>query len=339
MTPLQFEAAYAPVWQALDEALREPAGPPVRNRLMRGRTARPLGGARLSELYRRTCEHLALAQARAYPLHLIQRLEDLTQRAHRLIYQQRDHGLAALGQLVRVDFPQSVRAHRWYLLVASLLFGLPLLLTAWAAWRDPGFILHVAPASQVREYDAMYGDADGALGRLRSADTDWRMFGYYVLHNIGIGFQCFAGGIFFGVGSVFYLLYNGTLIGGLAGYLTARGHGENFYAFVVTHSAFELTAIVLAGAAGLRLGHALLAPGRRTRLDALQHAARDAIVVVYGVVGLLVIAAAVEAFWSSARWVAPEVKYGLGAACWVAVLAYLGWQGRPARAERDVDAG
>jgi len=125
----------------------------------------------------------------------------------------------------------------------------------------------------------------------------------------------------------------------VAGYLTARGHGENFYSFVVTHGAFELTAIVLAGAAGLRLGHALLAPGRRTRLEALKHAAGDAIVVVYGVIGMLVLAAAIEAFWSSARWVLPWVKYTVGALCWALVAAYLGWQGKPRHSPKAPDAG
>ena len=103
---------------------------------------------------------------------------------------------------------------------------------------------------------------------------------------------------------------------------------ENFLSFVVTHSAFEITAIILAGAAGLRLGHAWLAPGRFARLEAVKHAAREAVIIVYGVIGLLLIAAGVEAFWSSARWVAPSVKYTVGAMCWTLVIAYLGWQGR-----------
>jgi hypothetical protein len=64
-------------------------------------------------------------------------------------------------------------------------------------------------------------------------------------------------------------------------------------------------------------------------MESIKRAAREAVVVVYGVIGLLLIAAAVEAFWSSARWVAPQVKYGVGAACWALVLAYLAWQGRP----------
>ena len=143
------------------------------------------------------------------------------------------------------------------------------------------------------------------------------------------------------IGSAFFLVFNGLQGGAVGGYLTARGHGEAFYSFIVTHSAFELTAIVMSGAAGLRLGHALIAPGRRTRLEALRHASSHAIVVMYGVIAFLLIAAAVEAFWSSARWVAPEVKYGVGAACWALVIAYLGWQGRPRRAVdgKGPDAG
>jgi uncharacterized membrane protein SpoIIM required for sporulation len=340
MTPLQFETAYAPLWQelraALDLAERVPTARATKGDLpgqagmpKSKRTKPVLDGARLSELYRRACEHLALAQARAYPIHLTQPLEQLTHRAHRVIYQQHDYGVARFRRWALVDFPQAVRAHRNYLLLACVLFVLPLLSTAWACYKDPGFILHLVDVWTVQEFDSMYNDSSHALGRTRSADTDWQMFGFYIMHNIGIGFQCFAGGLFAGLGSIYCLVFNGVQIGGVAGYLTARGYSENFYSFVVTHAAFELTAIVLAGAAGLRLGHALVAPGRYSRTESLKRAAADAVVVVYGVIAMLVLAAAIEAFWSSARWVAPAVKYGVGATCWVFVIAYLGWQGRP----------
>ena len=332
MTPLQFEKNHSATWAELETVLDHLDGLKKIKKPKRGEAPlRPLDGARMTALYRRSCEHLALAQARAYPIHLTQRLEMLTQRGHRLIYRQHDYGVARLKQLVLVDFPQSVRGHRWYLLVATLLFLVPMLAIGWATYRDPGFVLHLMDADQVQNFDSMYGDSSRSIGHQRHASTDWQMFGYYIQHNIGIGFQCFASGLFWGLGSVFYLVFNGQSIGAVAGYLTARGYTETFYSFVVTHSAFELTAIVLSGAAGLRLGHALLSPGRRTRLESLKHAAKDAITVVYGVMGMLLIAAAVEAFWSSARWVAPGVKYGVGAACWALVIAYLGWQGRPAR--------
>jgi uncharacterized membrane protein SpoIIM required for sporulation len=331
MTPRQFEAARTPQWQQLEAVLVLAEG-------TTGPAGKRWDGARLAALYRSCCEDLALARARAYPIHLTQRLEQLTQRAHRQIYRRHSFGLRQLGRLALLDFPQAVRDHRGYLLLAAALFVLPLLAVGWASWRDPGFILHLLDADKVQQFDQMYGPGQGGIGRERGADTDWEMFGFYVMHNIGIGFQCFAAGIFLGVGSAFFLLFNGLFLGTIAGYLIARGHGENFLSFVVTHGAFELTAIVLAGAAGLRLGQAFLAPGRLTRLQALRQGAAEAVVVVYGVVGLLLVAAAIEAFWSSARWIAPQVKYGVGAACWLLVFAYLAWQGRPLAA-RDAHAG
>ena len=332
MTPLRFETDYAPTWAELDTLLtRIEAG---RQRFSVSWRKRPAAGdeapdpARLGMLYRAACEHLALARARAYPTHLTSRLEALTQRAHQLIYRRTDYGAVRFAQLFLLDFPKAVRAHWRYVLVAGLVFGLPLLLLGLATYLDPGFILTMHDAQTVRGYEQMYGPGAESIGRDRGADTDWMMFGFYIMNNISIAFKCFAGGVFLGVGSLFFLAYNGIAAGSLAGYLTARGHGETFYSFVVTHGAFELTAIVLAGAAGLRLGHALLAPGRRTRRAALELAARESAVLVYGVVALLLIAAGLEAFWSSARWVAPAVKFAAGGVCWALVIAYLVGQGR-----------
>ena len=154
------------------------------------------------------------------------------------------------------------------------------------------------------------------------------MFGFYIQNNISIAFQCFAAGIFAGVGSMFFLVFNGVFFGAVAGYLTERGLGETFYSFVVTHGAFELTAIFLAGAAGLRLGHALVAPGRNTRVQSLTLAARETMIIIYGCVVMLLIAAAIEAFWSSARWMPLPLKYSVAGVCWLAVMSYLAFQGR-----------
>jgi uncharacterized membrane protein SpoIIM required for sporulation len=335
MTPLQFEARYAPVWRRLEAALDTLQGVKTVKHAPARREPTADGPAELASLYRRSCEHLALARSRAYPIHLTQRLETLTQRAHEAIYRRHDYGTARLKRLLLVDFPQSVRSHRRYLLAAALVFLLPMLAMTWATWRDPGFVLSVVDAVQAERFDEMYGDSARAIGRERSADTDWTMFGFYIMNNIGVAFRCFAGGLLAGVGSLFFLAYNGVQGGAVSGYLTARGHGTTFWSFVVTHSAFELTAIVIAGAAGLRLGHALLAPGRMTRLQCLQAAAREAVVLAYGVIAMLLAAAAIEAFWSSARWVAPQVKVGAGAACWLLVVLYLGWQGRPRRGGAD----
>lgn len=323
MTPLQFEAQYRPRWSELEAALDRIEG--------RHAGAAAIDGAHIAWLYRGACEQLALARARAYPVHLIEQLEGLTQRAHQAVYQRRGADGARLARLFLVDIPRAVRAHARYVLVATLVFVLPLVASAVATALDPGFALTVHDAQSVRQFERMYGDDAEAFGRQREADTDVAMFGHYVINNIGIAFRSFASGVFLGVGSLIVLAFNGVFAGTIAGYLGARGLGDNFYSFVVTHSAFELTAIVLAGAAGLALGHALLAPGRRTRLLALRQAALGTVPILYGVFAMLLVAAFVEAFWSSARWVPNEVKYGVGALCWALVLGWLSLMGRPPR--------
>jgi uncharacterized membrane protein SpoIIM required for sporulation len=213
--------------------------------------------------------------------------------------------------------------------LSVLLFGGPLFAIGLLVYFRPELILSLVDAKTAASFEEMYTQSD-AVGRTRDAGGDWIMFGYYIRHNIGIAFQCFAGGLFAGVGTIFYLAYNGAVIGGVAGYVTEKGLGEAFYSFVVTHGAFELTAIVLAGAAGLKLGHSLVAPGRRSRADSLVAAAQECVVLVYGVTAMLIVAAAVEAFWSSARWLPSTVKYSAAAVCWLGVIAYLALQGRRA---------
>jgi uncharacterized membrane protein SpoIIM required for sporulation len=198
-------------------------------------------------------------------------------------------------------------------------------------YAQPELILSVVSAEKASEFDEMYSSSAASIGRLRSVDTDWMMFGHYIRNNIGVAFQCFAGGLFGGLGSIFFLAFNGAFGGAIAGYLTGRGLGSTFYSFIVTHAAFELTAIVLAGAAGLRIGHSLLAPGRQTRVQSLIAASRQSVVLLYGVFAMLVVAAVIEAFWSSATWLPVAVKYGVAALCWIAVLAYFTLQGRRAR--------
>lgn len=324
MTPLAFEARYQGEWQELEGLLDRVLG------REKSATNKSVPGERLAALYRRACEHLALARARAYPAYLLDRLERLTEDAHQVIYQQRELGANALIRLFTADFPAAVRAHARYVWLAAILLALPALAVGVLVYLRPELVLTVVDAQTAASFEEMYSSASEAVGRTRDAGGDWLMFGYYISNNIGIAFQCFGGGLFAGLGSIFFLVYNGAVFGAVAGYLTQRGLGPTFYSFVATHGAFELTAIVLSGAAGLRLGHALLGPGRRTRLQSLVHAARQAVVLVYGFTAMLMVAAAVEAFWSSASWLPHPLKYGVATVCWIAVLAYLSLQGRRA---------
>jgi uncharacterized membrane protein SpoIIM required for sporulation len=327
MTPLQFEQSHQQEWDELQTLLAQ------LHKSVRARAAdgQPIAGERVAALYRRACEQLALARARAYPAYLTDRLEQLTSDAHQLIYQHAELGWSRLKRMVAYDFPRAVRAQSAYVWIALAVFGVPTLVLGYAVYFRPELILTVVDPMTAASFQDMYSESAAAIGRTRDAQNDWVMFGFYIANNIGVAFQCFASGLFAGVGSLFFLAFNGAYGGAIAGYLTEKGLGPTFYSFVVTHAAFELTAIVLSGAAGLRLGHALLAPGRYTRLQSLVRAAKESAVIIYGVMAMLLIAAALEAFWSSAKWMPPIMKYGVAAICWIAVLSYLTLQGRSAR--------
>ncbi len=279
--------------------------------------------------YRNVARDLSVAKSRGYSRRLVAYLNDLTVRGHNLLYVRRSGWLGAVRAFVTGGFPGSVRAHWPYVLCALIVFGASLALMAVTVILNPDWIYTVLDPMQAAGVEAMYDPEARVLGRERASDGDFRMFGFYIMNNIGIAFQMFAGGLLLGVGTLFYLLFNGVFIGAVTGHLINVGFTETFATFVVGHGAFELTGIVLAGAGGLMIGHALLDPGPLRRVDALQQAARGAVRLVAGAALLLVAAAFVEAFWSSINGVAPIAKYLVGAALWTLVLGYLAAAGNP----------
>ncbi|SDR75280.1 stage II sporulation protein M [Pseudomonas oryzae] len=320
MKQAQFEARHQGEWQALDTRLAE---------LEKSRTAGPQA-ASFAAAYRRLCQQLALAESRAYSASLVERLQRLNLRAHQQLYRSNQPLGARLLAFVLAGFPRQVRAAWRSILLASLLFYGSLLLMGLLVYLFPDLIYSLLSPQQVAGMERMYDPDASRLGPWseRGSGDDWLMFGYYIMNNIGIAFQTFASGLLLGVGSLFFLLSNGLHIGAIAGHLLRIGYDETFLGFVVGHGAFELTAITFAGAAGLQLGGALLIPGRRSRRAALHAAARDCVGLIAGVIGLLLIAAFVEAYWSSITRFAPAVKYAVGAALWALVGAYFLLGGR-----------
>ncbi|MCG4454243.1 stage II sporulation protein M [Pseudomonas sp. MMS21-TM103] len=280
--------------------------------------------------YRRLCQQLALAQARGYSNHLVEQLQQLVLRGHQQFYRHRSPLGAQLIGFILAGFPRLVRAEWRCVLIASLVFFGSLLTMGVLVYLFPELVYSLVDPQQVASMEQMYDPDARRLGRFgeRHSADDWLMFGFYIMNNIGIAFQTFASGLLFGLGSLFFLLFNGLMIGAVAGHLTQIGYGETFWSFVIGHGAFELTAIALAGGAGLKLGGALLAPGRLSRGEALRLAAGRSVRLVGGVIVFLLLAAFIEAYWSSMTFATPTVKYVVGAGLWLLVLSYLLLAGR-----------
>jgi uncharacterized membrane protein SpoIIM required for sporulation len=315
-----FESRHQRQWQTFAEQLTQ---------LEQGQ-AKAAEVADFPHQYRRLCQHLALAQERGYSSYLVDPLQQLALRGHQQLYRHRSQLAANALSFVLADFPRLVREQWRFVLIASLLFFGSLVGIALRVYLFPDLIYSIVSPQQVAEMQAMYDPDASRLGRAaeRASSEDWMMFGYYVMHNIGIAFQTFAAGLLFGLGSVFFLIFNGLIIGAVSGHLTEIGYGQTFWSFVIGHGAFELTAIALAGAAGLQLGWALIAPGQLTRGESLRLAARKSVRMLCGVMLFLLIAAFIEAYWSSTTVITPWIKYLVGAVLWLLVGTYLGFAGR-----------
>ena len=288
----------------------------------------------LPAAYRRLCHDLSLARDRRYSSALVDSLHQRVLAAHQRIYGARRRLRGHWLDFVVAGLPRLVRQERRFVLASAAMFFVPLLLTLWLLQSYPDGVYYLLSADHVARYEEMYSPENQRLGRSSSqqATGQLSMLAFYISNNVRIDFQCFAGGIAFGLGSLFYLVYNGLVIGATAGHLTQLGMIETFWGFVAGHSAPELIGAVLSGAAGLRIGHALIAPGRLRRLEALKEAGHDAVRLLYGAAALTFSAAFIEALWSPNRGLPFSIKIGVGVLLWILLLAYFLFAGRRERA-------
>jgi uncharacterized membrane protein SpoIIM required for sporulation len=323
MKQQQFELENQPLWEEVESLMVD---------LQRKRKHRQLSKQQHLQfplLYRKLCSHYALARSRGFSPALVDQLHGLVLRGHPLLYRFKGDWLWRTLQFVFSGFPQALRRQKAYFFIAMISFLLPGVMMGSACFLNDDLIYTVMGEATVAEMEQSYDPANDRPGRAaeRSSATDFMMVGFYIMNNIGIGFRTFASGILFGIGSLFFLLFNGLVIGGVAGHLSRLGYHDTFWPFVSGHGSFELTAIVICGAAGLMLGHALLAPGQQTRLQALKSRALDALPLVIGAALMLLFAAFIEAFWSSSS-VTAATKYSVAAILWAVVIFYLLLVGR-----------
>ena len=330
MRQTHFVARHEREWEEFARWLDKRADSPRSARAERGWQG--LRDEDMPARYRRLCQQLALARRRGYSPVVTARLQELMQCGHNALYRPAPPRWRRVLEFLVAGFPRLVRAQRGCLWASAVLFVLSTVaMYAAVRWR-PELVHSLFDPQQLASFESMYDPAapDARLGR--DSGSDLAMFGYYILNNISIGFRTFASGLLAGVGSLLVLVSNGVIFGAIAAHLQGIGHGGPFWRFVVGHSAPELSAIVVAGAAGLRLGLDLVAPGRRSRLDALVEGGKVGGRLCLGVLAMLLFAAFVEAFWSSIGSIPGPVKFAVGGLLWALVLGWLGLAGRDRRA-------
>lgn len=281
----------------------------------------PGGVRRLGATYRSAAADLALARRRWPGDPVTVRLEDLVGRSRHLVYAGESRGVSLRHFLSR-GYWRLVRERLGLVGLCWLLLIVPgVLLGAWAA-SDPAAAARFLP----EEYRGVGGHSGGDLGL--AVGTQATLAGQILTNNIQVSFLAFAGGILAGVGTTLVLLFNGALIGGVAGLTVAAGRTGPFLSLVAPHGVLELSVIAVSGAAGLTVGWALIDPGRRSRRVALGDGARRGGEIVLGTMPWFVLAGLVEGFVTPTSLpLAGALAVGglVAAPYWALVF----WRGRP----------
>ena len=313
----QFVQERKPDWERLDQLV--------------GQGSRALGRLGkvdlrdLGALYRQASSDLARARTAGLDPELVEYLNNLVVRAHGIIYRPEQTRWKVLAGFFGCEFPALVR-QEWRPILLALLVGLlPALWCILMANLDPGFIEAVIPPGLRERLER------GELWVYRINPIKPLASSTIMTNNIAVTFTFFGLGIAFGVGTLWGLVYNGIHFGSLAVLVNQTRMAREFWAFVVPHGVLEIPAIFVGGGAGFILGAALLFPGDLARKDALIMRGRVAVKLALGCVPILVVAGAIEAFFSPLppSTVPVGVKFLVGAALFALLWLYLLMAGRP----------
>jgi uncharacterized membrane protein SpoIIM required for sporulation len=279
----------------------------------------------LGRIYRRTASDLAIARAESRDPRLINYLNSLVIRAHGRIYRADAQGGSRFKQFFARDFPQTFRRTWRYTAVSFSVFALFSVIGFLGTRYDPEFSELVGVPPAFRE---MYIETKTHWWEDLNEANQVGASSIFT-HNIQVTIYTFAFGALFGVGTLFYLAFNGAVIASVVALTYRAGFGRDLITFMVGHGVIELSCIFIAGGAGLLIGSALVMPGNLSRADALKSRGKDAIRLMMGVAVLLVVAGIIEGFISPAP-IRPAIKFSIAAITGLALYSYLLLAGREA---------
>lgn len=279
----------------------------------------------LVALYQQTSSQLSHVRNHFGDPALTHRLTRLVALANGAIYGGRERAGRAVARFFSETFPAAVWHDRRVVAVSALLFGLPaLLLGTWTSVSDraldASWPAGVRAAYLENDFEAYY-----------TSDPAAQFASEVFVNNVQVAILAFASGILLCVVTAYVLVYNGANLGLAAGLFHYSGRGEVFWGLILPHGLLEITAIVVAGGAGLALGWCIIAPGDRTRTEALADEGRRSVVIVVGLILAFGVAGAIEGFVTGTA-LPTAVRVGIGILAFAAFVLWVLAYGPPAAA-------
>lgn len=270
------------------------------------------------ELYRRAASDLAIARAETRDPKLINYLNSLVIRAHGKIYRADAKGANIVWDFLSKDFPRAFRQTWRFTFLAFLLFTFFSIFSGLLCYFDTNFADDLG-VSQVR-----YFAKSNMKWWLDLNNANQIGASSILTNNIIVAFKAFAYGAFFGLGTIYVLVFNGLFIGGVLGtcYQANPAFANELVSFMVGHGVIELSCIFIAGGAGMLIGYSMISPGDLSRTEALKKNGLIAVRLAIGCALLLFIAGIIEGFLSPSDLPA-YVKFATGIFTGIAMYFYL----------------
>jgi uncharacterized membrane protein SpoIIM required for sporulation len=275
-------------------------------------------------LYRQAASDLSTLRqdstARTYTEHVNQ----LLARAHHIIYSGRRASFLKILLFLRDDYPATVQRQIRYVLLSLVILLSGSLLGSVLTLARPQFMRHMLGPAMVETIERHEMWTHSIVGIEPVASS------LIMTNNLSVCFVAFGGGVIFGLGPLYSMFFNGLLLGVIGVACQQHGMSVSLWSFVAPHGSLELPSIILAGAAGLRLGRGVLFPGLYRWRDSIALAGVESTRLVAGIIPLLVIAGTLEGFFSPSA--APIwLKFTVGGSLFVLLLL---WLFRPVKAVR-----
>jgi len=277
----------------------------------------------LVRLYQRTASHLSYVRTYYQDPALTIRLTGLVASAGAIVYGTRSRTLRAVTLFFTTTFPAAVWHCRRHVAVSAVLLLAPAIAVgAWMATDDRAVEALGPPALREAYLEEDFED-------YYSSQPASQFASQVTTNNIRVGFFAFAGGVFLCVPTAYVLVTNGAMLGGAGGLFVHAGQSGKFFGLILPHGLLELSAIAVAGGAGLALGWALVDPGDRKRKQALLEEGRRAAAIVLGLAATFIVAGLIEGFVTGSG-LATWIRVGIGVLAEAAFVLYIIVLGRAA---------
>lgn len=274
---------------------------------------------RFDVLYQKASHHLSYCQTYFPDEDVTAYLNDLVSRAHHVLYQDQVTSLNQLKQFFGHTFVRLL-TEQWALIVVSfLLFMIGMTASFLSVLNDPLHLYAVLPDQIANAVDPeRLGEGNAAIDSPAASAS-------IMTNNIQVAVLAFAGGMTLGILTVYILIYNGIIIGALAALFWQHGKFYDFWAYIVPHGMIELTAIFIAGGAGLLMGYKILVPGTYPRRIQMKKQALRSVQLLLGTIPLFVLAGIIEGYITPAP-ISLEAKYVFACMTVIALTLYI-WAG------------